>query len=192
MFRYLAEDIAFLLIKNKIVDIEKRDIYVYGLEAILLNLLNILTALTISILSNTMLHFGMFMLIFIPLRLFIGGYHAKTSESCYVITTTIYILTVLAVKFLPDLYCNIPAIITLIIFIIPIIALAPAENTNNPLSASQRKRNRFISLILTAIDSLIFIMLALNSYRVATSIMIFIAVNSVLMVLGIIEARRLR
>ena len=37
MFHNLAVDIAFLLIKNKIVDIEQRDIYVYGLEVIITN-----------------------------------------------------------------------------------------------------------------------------------------------------------
>lgn len=37
MFHNLAVDIAFLLIKNKIVDIQQRDVYVYGLEVILLN-----------------------------------------------------------------------------------------------------------------------------------------------------------
>ncbi len=35
MFRNLAEDIAFLLIKNKIVDIEKRDTYIHIIETVL-------------------------------------------------------------------------------------------------------------------------------------------------------------
>ena len=64
MFRNLAEDIAYLLIKNKIVDIEKRDIYVFGVEVLLLNSLNILTALVVSIITVTKLHFLAFILVF--------------------------------------------------------------------------------------------------------------------------------
>ena len=122
MFQYIAEDIAFLLIKNKTVDIEKRDECVYGAEVLLVNLSNILTALIISILTKSMLHFAAFMLIFVPLRIFTGGYHAKTSESCYLITSSMYALTVLCVKLMPELYSNIPAIITLAVLIVPILA----------------------------------------------------------------------
>ena len=189
MFRYIAEDIAFLLIKNKIVDIEKRDECVYGAEVLLLNLSNILTALIISILSKTMLHFATFMLIFVPLRIFIGGFHAKTSESCYLITSITYALTVICVKLMPELYSNISAIITLAILIIPIILFAPVEHKNNPLTSDECKRNRIISIILTAFDSLIFIALFILSISTATSVMIFMAVDSVLMLIGLLMNR---
>lgn len=189
MFRYIAEDIAFLLIKNKIVDIEKRDECVYGAEVLLLNLSNILTALIISILTKSMLHFVAFMLIFVPLRIFTGGYHAKTSESCYLITSAIYALTVLCVKLMPDLYSNIPAIITFAVLIVPIVLFAPVEHKNNPLTPNERRRNRLISIVLTAVDSLIFIALFILSISTATSVMIFMAVDSILMMIGLLMNR---
>lgn len=189
MFQYIAEDIAFLLIKNKTVDIEKRDECVYGAEVLLVNLSNILTALIISILTKSMLHFAAFMLIFVPLRIFTGGYHAKTSESCYLITSSMYALTVLCVKLMPELYSNIPAIITLAVLIVPIVLFAPVEHKNNPLSAGERKRNRLISILLIAIDSLIFVILYLLFNTVATSVMIFMAVDSVLMLIGLLINR---
>lgn len=189
MFRYIAEDIAFLLIKNKIVDIEKRDECVYGAEVLLLNISNILTALIISLLTKSMLHFATFMLIFVPLRIFTGGYHAKTSESCYLITSAMYALTVLCVKLMPELYSYIPAIITFAILIVPIILFTPVEHKNNPLSADERRRNRLISIILTAVDSLIFISLVILSISTATSVMIFMAVDSVMMIIGFLKQK---
>lgn len=101
MFRYIAEDIAFLLIKSKAVNIEERDVYVFGLEVLLLNFINVLTALIISLISGTMWHFAAFMLIFAPLRIFSGGYHAKHSETCFVISTLVYIASVLTLKLYP-------------------------------------------------------------------------------------------
>lgn len=186
MFRYIAEDIAFLLIKNKIVDIEKRDECIYGAEVLLLNLSNILTALFISLLTKSMLHFVAFMLIFVPLRIFIGGFHAKKSESCYLITSAIYALTVLCVKLMPDLYSIIPAIITFAVLIVPIVLFAPVEHKNNPLTPNECRRNRLISIVLTAVDSLIFVALFILSISTATSVMIFMAVDSILMLIGLL------
>ena len=84
MFHNLAVDIAFLLIKNKIVDIEQRDIYVYGLEVILLNGSLLIVFLIASMLCEAMLNFWAYLILFLPIRSFSGGYHAEKSESCFV------------------------------------------------------------------------------------------------------------
>lgn len=184
MFHNLAEDIAYLLIKNKVADIEKRDIYVFGVEVLLLNSLNILTAFIVSIITGTKLHFLAFILVFVPLRIFTGGYHAKTSEACYLITTVTYVLSVLCVKRFPDIYSSIPGLIALSVLIVPMILLAPIEHRNNPLSPHERKRNRLISIVLIVFDSLVFIAMFLLSNSAATSVLIFIAINSIIMLIG--------
>lgn len=184
MFHNLAEDIAYLLIKNKVADIEKRDIYVFGVEVLLLNSLNILTAFIVSIITGTKLHFLAFILVFVPLRIFTGGYHAKTSEACYLITTVTYVLSVLCVKRFPDIYSSIPGLIALSVLIVPMILLAPIEHRNNPLSPHERKINRLISIVLIVFDSLVFIAMFLLSTSAATSVMIFMAINSVIMLIG--------
>lgn len=184
MFHNLAEDIAYLLIKNKVADIEKRDIYVFGVEVLLLNSLNILTAFIVSIITGTKLHFLAFILVFVPLRIFTGGYHAKTSEACYLITTVTYVLSVLCVKRFPDIYLSIPGLIALSVLIVPMILLAPIEHRNNPLSPHERKINRLISIVLIVFDSLVFIAMFLLSNSAATSVMIFMAINSIIMLIG--------
>ena len=184
MFHNLAEDIAYLLIKNKVADIEKRDIYVFGVEVLLLNSLNILTAFIVSIITGTKLHFLAFILVFVPLRIFTGGYHAKTSEACYLITTGTYVLSVLCVMRFPDIYSSIPGLIALSVLIVPMILLAPIEHRNNPLSTYERKRNHLISIVLLVFDSLVFIAMFLLSNSAATSVMIFMAINSIIMLIG--------
>lgn len=190
MFRYIAEDIAFLLIKSKAVDIEERDIYVFGIEVLLLNSVNVLTALIISLITNTMWHFMAFLLIYMPLRIFSGGYHAKHSETCFIISTLVYIASVLTVKVYPLLYTN--TVITAALLIPSILLtfiLAPVVNKNNPLSEDERKRNRLVSIVLIAIDSVIFIMFKCWGFSPATSVMIFSAVNSITMLAGLISGK---
>ena len=84
MFRYFAENIAFILIKNKMLNIKNREIYVYSIEVILLNLTLLLSLLGISIVGKGLLFFIGFLLFFIPIRTFAGGYHAKHSETCFI------------------------------------------------------------------------------------------------------------
>lgn len=188
MFRHVAEDIAFLLIRSKAVDIEERDVYVFGLEVLLLNSINVLMALIISLITNTMWHFAAFVLIFVPLRIFSGGYHAKRSETCFVVSTLVYIASVLIVKLYPFLYTNTAVTAAMFIpFILLTAILAPVENKNNPLSEHERKRNRLISIVLIAVDSMIFIMLRFWDFSLASNVMIFLAVNSITMVMGAFE-----
>lgn len=188
MFRYIAEDIAFLLIKSKAINIEERDVYVFGLEVLLLNSINVLTALIISLISGTMWHFAAFLLIFAPLRIFSGGYHAKRSETCFVISTLVYIASVLIVKLYPLLYVNTVITAALLIpSVLLTVSLAPVVNKNNPLREDERKRYRLVSIVLIVFDSVIFIMFKCWDFSPAASVMIFLAVNSITMLAGLIS-----
>ena len=115
MFRNLAEDIAFLLIKHKIVDIEQREVYIYGLEVILLNGGLLIAFLIISLLCGGMINFWAYLIFFLPIRIFSGGYHAETSERCFILSTIMYGISVTVTKFLPilymDFYCKFSGII---------------------------------------------------------------------------------
>ena len=187
MFKDATDDITFLLIKDKIVDIENREIYAYGLEALLLNSANILTAFLISVISGTLLHFVVFMLVFVPTRMFTGGYHAKTSESCYIKTTIIYALTVLLAKYLSWIFKGYFAILLLVITVALVIISAPVEHKNNPLSTNERRKNRIIAIVLTVIDSLVFITLYYMTLPTAASVLILMTVNSILMMIGLLD-----
>ena len=184
MFRHLAEDIAFLLITRKIVKIEERDIYVYGLEVLLLNGSLLLLYLLISWLSGTMINFLAYMMFFFPLRIFSGGYHASRSEKCFVASTIMYIISVVIVKLLPDLYQDCYWTFTLIISVIIILIFAPLVNVNNPLNEFQRKRNRIIVLFLILLDLGLFILFSRFSIAMATNEMIFIIFDAILLIIG--------
>ncbi len=184
MFRHLAEDIAFLLITHKIVKIEERDVYVYGLEVLLLNGSLLLVYLLISWLSGTMMNFFAYMMFFFPLRIFSGGYHASTSEKCFVSSTIMYIVSVVIVKFLPDLYQDCYWTFTLIISVIIILIFSPLVNVSNPLNETRQKRNRIIVLFLILLDLGLFVMFSNFSMTMATNEMIFIILNSILLIIG--------
>lgn len=184
MFHNLAVDIAFLLIKNKIVDIQQRDVYVYGLEVILLNGSLLLLFFITSLLCGAMTNFWAYLIFFLPLRIFSGGYHAKSSESCFVLSTIMYGLSIAITFFFPLLYQNWKWIIAGIISIIVILALSPMVNENNPLTQSQRKRNRIIVCILLAVDLVTFILCCYFNWQIASNVLIFIVFDALLLLMG--------
>lgn len=188
MFKNIADDIAFVLVRDKIVENEKRDFYRYGAESLLLNLSIVSIALIITFITNTWLHFLIFMFVFVPLRIFAGGYHAKTSRICLIISTLLYTATVGVIKFIPDFYKNKFAIAVLIAAAVFIFIKAPIINKNNVLDRKSFKRSKIISRVLISFDSIIFITLALLKINTATSVMIFIMFIGFLMIKSVIES----
>lgn len=184
MFHNLAVDITFLLIKNKIVDIKQRDVYVYGLEVILLNGSLLIVFLIASLLCGAMINFWAYLIFFLPIRIFSGGYHAKSSESCFVLSTIMYGLSIAITFFFPLLYQNWKWIIAGVISILVILVLSPMVNENNPLTESQQKRNRIIVCILLAADLFVFILSYNFNWRIASNVLVFIVFDALLLLIG--------
>lgn len=189
MFRYISEDIVFWLIKNKIIEIEEREVYIYGLEALLLNVTNIITALIISVLSNSIGHFIVFLTVFVPLRIFAGGFHAKSSARCYTYTTLIYGVTVLLVKLCPLLYKNLLIQILFVAVVVVIILLSPQNSKNHSLEKKMVLRNKIISIVLIMLDSLIFFILHDFHNETASSVIIYITIVSILLIIERVKQR---
>lgn len=184
MFHNLAVDIAFLLIKNKIVGIQHRDVYVYGLEVILLNGSLLIVFLIASMLSRTMINFLAYLVFFLPIRVFSGGYHAEKSESCFVLSTIMYGLSIAITAFFPLLYQNWKWIVAGIISVIIILIFSPMVNENNPLIKAQQKRNRIIVCILLSVDLVVFILSCNLNWRIASNELVFISMNALLLIIG--------
>ena len=184
MFHNLAVDIAFLLIKNKIVDIQQRNIYVYALEVILLNGSLLIVFLIASLLCGAMINFWAYLIFFLPIRIFSGGYHAKSSESCFVLSTIMYGLSIAITLLFPLLYQNWKWIIAGVISILVILVSSPMVNENNPLTESQQKRNRIIVCILLAADLVVFILSYNFNWRIASNVLVFIVFDALLLLIG--------
>ena len=118
MFGDIAESLVFLSIKHKRLDIKDREIYIYGLEVILLNGLLLIYFFIMSIWFDLIFHFVSFLIFFLPLRMFIGGYHSKRSETCFIMSNAMYLLTLVIVKNYLELHNNINVVIVTLVALI--------------------------------------------------------------------------
>lgn len=138
--RYLASWICDWLIKCEIVSLDRRSVYVYGLELLISDIVGISCIVLISALYRQNGMWFPYLLGFIPLRIFGGGYHAKSHFTC-IVSFSLMFLLLLQLK---DSWLSSPYIELFISSFVLCVVLffSPVEATNKPLSKDQRRRNR--------------------------------------------------
>ena len=190
MFNRLSENIAFLLIKNKILDIENRDIYIYSLEVILLNLSIVMICFLMSIFTNSLIHFVAYVLFFIPLRILVGGYHCNHSETCLMLSVSVYAATIFMVKYKIEVCTETISVVLALISCIVILIWSPLINKNHPLDNYRIRRNKKIIYGIIIVDFVLFIILSKYNLSLASSEAVFVILVALTLILGMVKDKK--
>ncbi|APM40637.1 accessory gene regulator ArgB-like protein [Clostridium kluyveri] len=128
-------------------DLELKKI-AYGLECILDEITKIIPYFIIFWIFSLHKYYLVILIFFCPIRLFTGGYHAKTYWGCFFITFIIFTAIILMGKYI--LINNIILIVLLIISFIFVWIFAPVDNINKRIKSEQwRRKVKHISMIIT-------------------------------------------
>lgn len=181
MFEKASEAVTRKLQENNTIDEEQYEICRYGLQQGFTIILNIVTTFIIGMIMKGLLYAVVFTILYIPLRSNAGGYHAKTAIRCYLYSILLMIAVLLAIK-----HITIPSFICIIIFTISIAViciLAPIEDSNKPLDEIEVKVYHKRTLIILAIEIMLFIIgLALNlRYFMQTTVWVIITMSIILL-----------
>lgn len=132
----------------------------YGIEITLMTLTQILSVIILSVLFSDIFYAFIYLLFYIPIRIYSGGYHASTHLGCFFITNLLFLNILLIINFIPNQnYKNISIIVILICFPI-IFFFTPIINPNNPVNFSKRLKYKFISRIYILVESIIIILMS--------------------------------
>ena len=99
------------LVCSSVVNEEDAEIYIYGINQILVCVLNVSSALIIGWIFGVVLEIAVFMAAYISQRLFAGGYDAKTPLRCYIFSVIMLIVVSIRMRYfhmeadLGILYC---------------------------------------------------------------------------------------
>ena len=91
MLHHCAEYLTDFLYRHAAVSLQKRAIYVYGIELTLSTGASFLSIVLFSLFLASPFSSLVFLLVFISLRSFSGGYHAETYRNCFLITNSTYL-----------------------------------------------------------------------------------------------------
>ena len=80
-----------------------RPVYVYGFELLLSTGCSVASIMALSAVFSLVHYALLFLGVFMSLRLFNGGFHAKTYEKCFLVTNAVYLIVLLTSLFVQNI-----------------------------------------------------------------------------------------
>lgn len=191
MIHILAKKIVeFALVNSSIeqCNLEEKQVYYYGTEITISSVLNILIVFVISIVLDDIAEGFLFLLVFISIRQFTGGYHADSYLKCNMIFAACYLVVLTLYHFLPNQHLSWIQIVLLLAETIFLFWFCPIANKSKPIhSNQQRLKCKWIGIVLFLLCSIISSVLMLYGFQWGTLILITLQVIIALAVIAIIK-----
>lgn len=175
MITNLANVVADFFVEKSIINIKDREIYVYGCEAIFSAASNIAIVILSGLITNELVNMLIFYLVFLLMRKYCGGYHAKTHLRCNIIFALNVWTVLLLIKNVSVINMTF-RITAIIISNIIVFWLAPIENKNKPLNNSEINKYKKIAITFSLIFTIIAVLLL--AFNKTVSIIITLALLS--------------
>ena len=179
MLNKIATILTKKLISNKTINEEMFDIYVYGFELLISFLFSTTLVIICGVILNRLSQTIAFLCVFILLRSFTGGYHAKTYFFCSFVTLLTYGMVLLVSSFIQVSLMH--YLLILIIGIILLIVFAPIKHPNKTTLPKQRLRHKIISIIMFLFFIAVGIWLTRTSMVMSSAILFTLIADLVLL-----------
>lgn len=168
-------------------------VYIYGAELLFSTALAAFSILLISFFAGRLFSGILFILIFVSLRIFVGGYHASTYRNCFLLTNGVFLAALAASALLNRLEAPILTL-SLIPSISVIWMLAPIRNPHHPLSKEAYEKNKSVGRVLVCTEGIISVVADFFINQTGISILPIasasIAAVAVMMIIPKISERR--
>jgi accessory gene regulator B len=143
MLTKTARRIADKMILQDVIPEEDRELYEYGMVQGVIMIINWITAILIGFLFGLYWQAAVFLILFTPIRIYAGGYHAGSQFQCYIYTSLLQFAVMAAIK-----YVSFSIWISLGIILLSaycMFFIAPVEAENKPMTKEEAKKYGFIS-----------------------------------------------
>lgn len=171
--------------RSNVIKEEDAEIYIYGINQILVSVLNVSSALIIGLILGMFLESIIFMTEYIPLRSFAGGYHAKTPMRCYFASLFLIFAVLLFCKCVPFNLLLHGSI--LIISSVVCAFICPIQDNNKPLDNIERKRYKKFSIVILLIEFCGWGLLVFVMHQYEKIAIMSILVEAIMLCLGKIK-----
>lgn len=158
--RFSAIIVNYLLKSRVINNVEvEKQFYQYGIEITLSSIINIALILLLGLISKSVFESVIFLLLFIPIRQFTGGYHASTYLRCNLLFCSLYIVVLMVSRLTFSYLTTYAVILITFICILLIWFMCPVEHINKPIPTQRKKHHKLIAAMLGTLYGIISIVL---------------------------------
>lgn len=145
--------------------------------------MSIAVSIGIGILFGMFFQSIVFLVMFIPLRMYAGGYHAKTQIRCSIVSVCILCTIFEAVKIVP--WYSWMAFIIFVISFLTIFFLAPVENDKKRLDKLELQVYKIKTRKILILESIVAIICIFLKLRIIYKIQLYsLAVVAIILLLG--------
>lgn len=159
MIKTMADKLSEKLIGEKVILMEEKEIYSYGLQLLIATILKISGLMILGYLTGNVLEMIIFVISFGILRTFAGGIHANSYLLCFITTVIVAYLSILVSHQFEG--SDSIAVLSIILLLANIIVyrFSPIDSPNKPLTDTEKVINRKRSIKTAAIGSIIIIVI---------------------------------
>lgn len=189
MIDYLSDSISGFFVRHNIISDDERSIYKYGAEITISTLIGIVLILTSGIILKNILDSIIFLLCFIFIRIYSGGYHCDTYLKCNITFIGVYLLRLLIKIIVPLAFEPFFSLVLMIISMTIIFIFSPLENINKPLVTVEVKKYRKISILLSSCWCVLSVIAYFINLHISRSIVLTMFSIAILMIAEIITKK---
>ena len=143
-------------------------VYLYGLSAGITILENIVITLILGYIFGNLIQTMIFLLSYVPLRSYAGGYHAKTEQVCFIFSTLLIIVVeIFFSNFFRFNYVELMGFVIISIFLI--VINSPFESEKKSLSNGERKFYKRTVKVVLGLESIVILICVVNKQSVIFS-----------------------
>lgn len=147
----IAEHITQKLIRASIIEEDDRELYRYGFFLLTTRLFFFFVTATTGLIAGVLLESILFYTVFMLLRTYAGGVHAKTETACTILTTLALTVSVFGIKFVKLENTQFFSELILIASSLSIFLLAPLDSKYKPLTKQEKKHYQVICHAILAL-----------------------------------------
>lgn len=181
MFKKTACKITQRLCEKGIISESDFDLYEYGFNMGITVLLNLISTIVIGVIVGKVFESIAFLVFYIPLRSYVGGYHASTPRRCYFISIVIIMAMLLFIGYV-DL--SIIYIILLLVGMVVCFAFAPVEDKNKSLDRDEISVFKKRAYLILSIEFFIWLAVSVIFQPIEKTIPIVMFTESLMLVIG--------
>lgn len=190
---FVANKVAVMitdyLYKNKTIDENHKDIYIYGFEICISNVINFCLIMGLGFVLREVINSILFYVVFVVTRSYSGGYHAESYLKCNALFTIIYLATILFTKVMTPFMSFVYLLIFLAIYIGCIIEYAPIDSENKKLTKEDKIKFKKICISISLGWTVIIAILYLTAREYATTITLTLVMIAMLMLVEVNKRR---
>lgn len=182
MVKYIAEKLGGELVNSHTIEEEQKELYVFGIQLAIHIFFCLTLFLLLGLLLQQVYQTILFMIFFIPLRKYAGGFHANTRGACYIYSTLLCLGALLLIK-----YVHVNNLMRLaIVFLTGLVVfiLAPSDTSEREMDLSETAHYKKIARIILIVESIfLLIVYTLKLPQIESCILAsFIAVTGLIII----------